>query len=264
MTEADSRSRGWNEIEREAEDLVAEAREQDIVLRLVGSVGIRLHCAASADVMNTLRRPPKDIDLITRRGDRNVLRRLLEARGYEVDRDMLVAGEGARFAFLHPATGLTLDVFVDRLQFCHTIELAGRLERHATTIPIEDLLLQKLQIVDLMPSDVLDAATLLSTHAVGTGEDAEIIDGGYVGDVLRRDWGFHHTAVQNLDRLQEDLDTSQVPGLDAETARAARERAVTLREIAERAPKTLAWRMRAKVGERLQWWEEVQEEREHY
>jgi hypothetical protein len=264
VTQPDSRGQRWREIETEAEGLVDEARRHGHVLRLVGSTGIRLHCEAAAQAMDELGRPSKDIDLVTRREDRDGVRRLLEDRGYEVDRDMLVASEGERFAFNHPGTGIVLDVFVDRLRFCHTIELASRLERHATTIPIEDLLLQKLQIVEQMPSDVLDAATLLATHALGGGEEPEAIDGGYISDVLRRDWGFHRTVTTNLDRLCERVGSGEVPGLAAAAREVVRERAGALRDLAERAEKTLAWKMRAKVGDRLQWWEDVEEARGHY
>lgn len=260
----DSREGRWSEIEREAEDLVAEARRHGLVLRLVGSTGIRLHCDAAARAMDALGRPSKDIDVVTHRSDRQELRRLLEARGYECDKDMLVASEGERFAYTHSGSGIVLDVFVDRLQFCHTIELADRLERHPTTIPVEDLLLQKLQIVEQMPSDVLDAATLLATHPLGAPDELEAIDGEYISDVLRRDWGFHRTVTTNLEQLSARVDAGEVPGLDAGARGRVRERAATLRTLADGAAKTLAWKMRAKVGDRLQWWEEVEEKREHY
>jgi hypothetical protein len=142
---------------------------------------------------------------VVRHGDRARLRAWLEARGWAVDRDMLVAMEGERFAFRHPETGLDLDVFVERLQFCHTIELESRWSRHRTTLPIEDLLLQKLQIHDPKPADAIDTAIVLATHDVGAGGDgiydAERIDGEYVAAVLARDWGFHRDATANLERL---------------------------------------------------------------
>ena len=95
--------------------------------------------------MDELRPPPKDIDFVCRARDRAGLRALFEARGYVVDRDMLVAMEGARYAFQQSESGLKIDVFVERLEFCHTIELGDRLERPGFTIPLEELLLQKLQ-----------------------------------------------------------------------------------------------------------------------
>jgi hypothetical protein len=213
--------------------------------------------------MDALARPAKDIDVICRAGDRNAVRRLVEERGYQVDREMLVATEGTRYAFSRN-DGMIIDLFVDRLEFCHTIDLRDRLANHAHTIPIEDLLLQKLQIVELMPSDVVDAAALLATHAVGEGSDPETIDSGYIAALLARDWGFHHTVMGNLAVLDECVRRGDVDGLGAALTTAVRERADALRETVAAAAKTLAWKLRAKVGERAQWWEDVPAEREHY
>jgi hypothetical protein len=165
---------------------------------------------------------------------------------------MLVATEGTRYAFTRP-DGIEIDLFVDRLEFCHTLELRGRLARHARTIPIEDLLLQKLQIVDQMPSDAVDMTVLLATHPLADNDDPETIDRRYVAGLLARDWGFHHTVAANLARFVSRTDSGEV-----------RDRATALLDAIESAPKALAWKVRAKVGERVQWWEEVALEREHY
>jgi hypothetical protein len=206
--------------------------------------------------MDGVERTSKDLDLVVRSGDRNGLRSLLEARGYVVDRDLLVAMEGQRFAFHHPGIELELDVFVDKLEFCHTIELDRRWERHATTIPIEDLLLQKLQVHELTGSDVIDAAVVLATHDVGPAGDPEVIDCDYIAGVLAGDWGFHRDALANLERVRE----AHLP-LDRTRVDAA---AGALRQSIEQARKSMAWRMRARVGERMQWWEDVSERVDTY
>ncbi len=161
----------WPAIQTEAAEIVASATAQGMTVRVVGSTGIRMHCAPARAAMDAVERAAKDLDLVVRSGDRNGLRALLEARGYVVDRDLLVAMEGQRFAFHHPGIDLELDVFVEKLQFCHTIELDGRWERHATTIGVEDLLLQKLQVHALTDSDLIDAAVVLATHDVGPAGD---------------------------------------------------------------------------------------------
>jgi hypothetical protein len=263
MTPGEGGRIGWTELQHEASELVALASSGGAVLRLVGSAGIRLHCGPAADAMDALERPAKDIDVICPSGDRNEIRRLLEERGYQVDREMLVATEGTRFAFSRH-DGIVIDLFVDRLEFCHTIDLRDRLSSRAPTIPIEDLLLQKLQIVELMPSDVVDTAALLATHALGEGDDPETIEGGYIAGLLARDWGFHHTVMRNLAMLDERVQRGDVGGLGAEKAIVVRERAGALLDAVAAAPKTLAWKLRAKVGERAQWWEDVPLEREHY
>ena len=254
---------GWAEVQREAVELVASAASRGAVLRLVGSTGIRMHCSSARDVMESLERPAKDIDLICPAGDRNEIRALLEERGYRVDQEMLVATEGTRYAFTR-ADGIEIDLFVDRLEFCHTIELRDRLGRHLQTIPIEDLLLQKLQIVEQMPSDVLDLAALLATHPLGDDDDAETIDRRYIVGLLGRDWGFHHTVVRNLAQFDSRIENNEVRGLSSDMASVVLERAAALLAAIDSAPKALAWKLRAKVGERAQWWEDVPDERQHY
>jgi hypothetical protein len=248
----------WAAVQQAAVDLVAEAGTRGVVLRLVGSTGIRLHCQPTAAALDRLQRPAKDIDLVCRHEDRKPLRRLLEERGWRIDRDLLVAMEGQRYAFTHPDSGLELDVFVDRLEFCHTIELRDRLGRREVTVPVEDLLLQKLQIVKPTVTDRMDSQALLATHPVATtaetgGVEAdEAIDPGYVAGLLARDWGFHHTATANLAALRA------APAGNG-GGRVVGERVDALLAAIEAVPKSVRWRARARVGERMQWWQDVDE-----
>ncbi len=252
----------WKHLEREAVGLVDGARDRNVILRVVGSAGIRLHCPGPAELMDQLGRPAKDIDFVVPSGDRKAMRRYLEDLGYVVDRQLLVAMEGRRFTFSHPATGVDLDVFVDRLQFCHTVEV--RLDRHPITIALEELLLQKLQIVELTIADMIDLAVLLATHDVASGDnDRETLDGGRIAGLLAREWGFHHTVIRNLERLEAGTKDGS-PALNA----SARERVLAgitaLVAAIDTAPKSVAWRMRGRVGERKQWWEDVDNKEEAY
>ena len=161
--------------------------------------------------------------------------------------------EGRRYAFSHPGSGLELDVFVDKLEFCHTIQLRDRLARREVTVPVEDLLLQKLQIVKPTVTDRMDSQALLATHPVGNAaEPGEAIDAGYVAGLLARDWGFHRTATANLAALR-----SAPPGNGS--GRLVGERVDALLAAIQAAPKSVRWRARARVGERVQWWQDVDE-----
>ena len=250
----------WALIQEEAMALVAGSTAAGMTVRIVGSTGIRLHCEDASATMDSVERPAKDIDVVVRHGDRGALRQWLEQRGWVVDRDLLVAMEGARFAFHHPDAGLDLDVFVERLEFCHTIRLDGRWDHHPTTIPIEDLLLQKLQVHDITESDVLDAAIVLATHDVAPDDGhREVIDCGYVAGLLARDWGFHRDATANLERIRDAA--SALAGDRAQRVHAG---TAKLREAIDDTQKSRAWRMRARVGERMQWWEDVSEREDTY
>lgn len=250
----------WSEIERETTLLIAAADNLGLTVRVVGSTGVRMHCPAATAAMDDSQRKPKDIDLIGLSRQRKQLRRMLEDRGYVFDRDVLVAMEGARFCCAHAATGIDLDVFFDRLEFCHTIDLSDRMRNLSTTIPVEDLLLQKLQVHELTDSDNLDAAILLAVHeVVGGSAGAEQIDAGYVSSLLARDWGFYRTATENLEKIVNAASEGRLVGFEGDALQRLRGSAATLRKAIEEAPKSRTWRLRARVGDRMQWWDDVNE-----
>ena len=139
---------------------------------------------------------------------RKPMRRYLESLGYVIDRDLLIAMEGTRYCFKHPDGGTELDVFVERLNFCHPVEVECRLDAApGDASPIEELLLEKLQIVELTTTDVIDLGAILQTHDIGAvvsepaaGDEPRSIDAGHIAGLFARDWGFHHTATSNLRR----------------------------------------------------------------
>jgi len=272
----------WEQLQSEAVSIVAEAGQAGVTLRVVGSAGIRLHCPGPGPVMDRLGRPAKDIDFVVPQQHRKGMRRLLESRGYVTDRDLLIAMEGSRYSFTHPGHGTEIDVFVERLAFCHTIEVRDRLDVHPVTIPLEELLLQKVQIIEMTTTDVIDVSVLLATHEVAlatadaetpatadaetVGTEAvgtETVDTGRIARLLARDWGFHHTATRNL-RQVRDAAGGAVTDLGPEQNGKIRDRAGRLLDAIDAEPKNLAWRMRDRIGERKQWWQDVDDKEATY
>jgi hypothetical protein len=252
----------WAALQSEAVSIVAEAQQAGVTLRVVGSAGIRLHCPEPGPAMDKVGRPAKDIDFVVPQRHRKGMRRLLEARGYVIDRDLLIAMEGTRYSFTHAEHGTDIDVFVERLEFCHTIEVRDRLDRHPVTIALEELLLQKVQIIQMTTTDVIDTSVLLATHELGSG--AEAIDAGHIARLFARDWGFHHTATANLRQVRDSADGPAVAGLGPQASQRIRDRAGQLLAAIDAEPKTLGWRMRDRVGERKQWWQDVDDKEATY
>jgi hypothetical protein len=165
---------------------------------------------------------------------------------------MLVAMEGTRYLFRDETRGIDVDVWVDVLDLCHRLDVSARLGS-GPTLSIEDLLLSKLQIVDLTPNDILDLGTMLSTHDLGrSAVDPEVIDIDYVCSILGDDWGFWKTATVNLAAVTDDLPPR------------GKDNAVELMRHLDECPKSMRWRVRARVGERMQWWQEVDIPRDTY
>ena len=254
----------WDELQTEAAAIVAVAADQGVLLRVVGSAGIRLHCQAPGPLMDQLNRPAKDIDFVVPDKHRKGMRRYLESRGYVTDRDLLIAMEGTRYSFRHAESGTELDVFVERLDFCHTIEIRSRLHRHPITLPVEELMLAKLQIIEMTMTDVMDVGVILATHQVGDGANPEAIDGKHIARLLASDWGFHHTATRNLRRIAELVGDSSAIDIGARENAQVRDGVQHLLAVIEAEPKGTRWRMRAKLGERKQWWQDVDEREATY
>ena len=132
------------------------------------------------------------------------------------------------------------------------------------TIGLEELLLQKLQIIEMTTTDVIDVGALLATHDVSeAGDDPEAIDGGRIARLLGRDWGFHHTATRNLQQVR---DRAGNPGTDfgPEANSLVRARAGRLLDAIAAEPKNARWRVRDRIGERKQWWQDVDDKEATY
>ena len=243
-------------LEGEVHRIVDAARRVGATLRVLGSLGVSLHSPSGAALLPAFDRTYADIDLAGYRRESGETGGLLAGLGYVEDREVFIASEGRRGLFDDPSTRIHVDVFYDRLEFCHPVPLEGRLERDSPTIPLPELLLSKLQIVKINEKDVVDAILLLLDHELGSG-DGDIIDADRIARLCAGDWGLWRTVTLNLDKVVALART--YPQLN----RAARDRvegqvsALTARLSAE--PKTFGWRARARIGERRQWWTDVEE-----
>ena len=98
--------------------------------------------------------------------------------------------------------GFHVDVFYDRLDMCHNLDFKGRLELDSPTIPLADLLLEKMQIVKINEKDIKDSMVLLRAHNLASS-GREDIDAEYVSELLSKDWGFYYTVTTNLNKIRE-------------------------------------------------------------
>ncbi len=240
----------------EALRIVEEAEQQGIRLRILGSLAYRIHCPENLELFAKMERALTDIDFAGEKKQSKQIKAFLQASGYEEDQRMTVATEGNRYYFEHPETGLGVDVFMNELYFCHRIPFEGRLELDRPTIPTADLLLEKMQIVELNLKDITDTMVLLLEHPVGNGSGGrEAIDGAYVADLLHDDWGFYYTVTTNLDKVGRFLPENQA--LQGDQAQTIETRLGEVHDMIENAPKSRRWRIRSKVGTKKQWYQDV-------
>ncbi len=182
---------------------------------------------------------------------------LFTRRGYELHPAVRHSREWGvkRLIYTHPDTNFKIDVFLDELVMAHTIDFAGRLEEREHTVSLADLLLSKLQIYRMTENDLIDLIVLLGEREVGDGlEDIRL---ARVVSVLSNDWGFYYGAMVNLDKLDEAMERHR--DVPPEVAWRVRARSRRLREAIDLAPKTRRWRLRARIGTRATWYEDVAE-----
>lgn len=246
-------------VAKEADRLLREAEGRGLTLRLTGSLGVSLHSEGSRDLLALLgRRHYRDIDLMGAWKQQRAVSHLFEERGYLPDPDIKQAQEfgSKRLIYQHPETAIKVDVFMDDLVMAHTVPFGARLELDSPTISVTDMLLSKLQIHEITENDLIDMVVLLADHDLGPG-NREAIDHAYVAGLLGKDWGFWWTTMTNLEKLGAALDRYEA--LPEETAAVVHGRIASLRKRIDDAPKSGRWKLRARVGTRVRWYEEVQE-----
>lgn len=252
-------------IAAEAERLVALADAERLRVRLMGGIAIRIQAPS-------VRRPPyartyRDLDLVAHGRDVAALRRLLEREGYLGDKLFNAIHGAQRLVYAAPDGRWAIDVVVDELVMSHTIDLRDRLATDGPTLDLADLLLTKLQIWETNAKDIGDALCLLADHplaAIGRPTAGPLADGSpapidlvRIRSVLGSDWGFCHTAERNLRAIADRWRIAPAQGVPFPVGAQV---AALLADI-EAAPKSLGWKARARIGERVRWYQTPEEAR---
>jgi hypothetical protein len=202
-----------------------------------------------------LTREYKDLDFATSKKSSGDLQKLLRDMGYEPHLGFNAMNGRERLLFYDNPNERQVDVFVSSFRMCHEIPLEKRLTVDEDTVPLAELLLTKLQIIELNEKDVRDTVALLLEHEVT--DDDRGVNASRVASLCADDWGLWRTISHNLEKLRHHVGSYEV---DAETVS---NRVALILERIEVAPKSRSWRMRAKIGERKRWYE-LPEETEHY
>jgi len=197
-------------------------------------------------------RRDQDIDFACVTKQRKKVADWLDGAGCEPDRRFNNLN-GDRQMYFNAPSGRPIDVMVDKLSMCHVLDFRPSFDRQPLTIDAVDVLLSKLQIVELNEKDLRDIVHLLAALPLGGGAQASI-DTDRFGKVLGADWGWWRTVTGNLAKMEELL--GDRPALIPDNrsyepvAQAGR-----LLELAVQTPKSMKWKLRANVGERVRWYE---------
>src|SRR5262249_55606496 len=190
----------------EAITLVRGATEAGLQLKILGGLGVRVLCP---DFPPRLR-AGQDIDLACLGKSRRKIADHLESAGCEPDKRFNNLN-GDRQMYFNAPSGRPIDVMVDRLTMCHTLDFKSSFGSSSPTLDPADLLLSKLQIVEPTPRAAHAFSPLLSARGVGGAPPRPSIAPDRFGSVLAADWGWWRTVTRTLGKLPALL--SSQPGL---------------------------------------------------
>jgi len=265
---------------REAETIVEEAEKKGITLRIMGGLGVAIHCQEFRDFAMKLGRTGtgvvkgqeySDIDFMSYRKHRNRIKDFFSDMGYAKRRATLSSAASERQIYYHPKGWFYVDVFYDKLIVAnHPVDFKGRLELDKPTISVTDMLLEKIQMWEAFSAkDLKDCLTLLKTHKIEEKGEKESIDASYIARLLSGDWGFWYTATTNLKKIKRFISEIDKLGTEAEIdsslfEKEDREEIIgkieSLLERIDRESKSFKWKMRSKVGTTKRWYNPVERE----
>jgi hypothetical protein len=231
--------------------VVTAANDRNVPLKLLGGQAVRYLCP----LYPHRARVDQDMDFASVSQAKRAVMDFLGELGFHGDQRFNTLHGDRQMFFTTPDGKVTVDVVVDRLNMCHVLEFRDRIDRMPHTLDVTDLLLTKLQVVELNRKDVHDMLHLLSAYEVRGGDEAGTIGLARIGKVVGEDWGWWRTVTGNLDKLVQ-LGSGEHADLVPEARKLDPiDQTKHIREFCDACPKSLKWKLRSKVGDRVQWYQ---------
>lgn len=226
-------------------------------LRVMGPLALHYYFPDQIDLYAKLERLGDryftDIDYASYNGDRRKMMDFMQDMGYECDLHTMMVSGKTRHIYYGGAVPM-IDVFFDKLNYCHEVSYDKRLDLDPWSVSLADILLQKLQIVEINDKDLKDIEYLLTVADIGEDDDRKI-NVGYVAKRFADDWGFWYTSTQlNLPKVKTHCDS--VPALSAEQCDHIKAQVDKIQARIDAEPKTKGWEKRAKKGADKIWYNE--------
>jgi len=255
MTDTSEMSAAPPDAMTEAMDLISAASKEGITVRLLGGMAVRVLCPDF---------PPRpatglqDIDLATVSASRKSLQNFLIEQGHPPDKNFNALYGHKQLYFVSALSGRPIDVLIDKLSMCHELVFKDRITRMPYTLDPLDVLLSKLQIVKLTEKDVRDAVYLMSGYPVQAGAETGTISLDLYRPIVGDDWPWWRTVTMNLAKIR-GLIAEQQELVPPGAAYDPSAQSAALIAAAEDAPKSRRWKLRARIGDRVRWYQEPEE-----
>ncbi len=235
----------------EAVRLVDTLQESNLVIRLLGGVAVKLRCPHATH--RALNRVYADLDFVTYKKQARQVRDALIASGYTADRRFNALHGERRLLFFDEPRNRQIDIFLGTFEMCHKLALEPRLAQHTHTLSPADLLLTKLQIVQLNAKDIQDTLAILLDFVpqTTTSRPGDELDVRWIARLCSQDWGWFTTVKDNLAKIANQANTY----LESEDTVVVEQRVEQIKEALDRENKTPGWRVRSLVGRKMLWYE---------
>lgn len=238
------------DLTEEARRILDTAVRHGVTLRLVGGLAVRFSCPSA--LKQPLKRDYRDADFVGKGSETRKIKNLFSVLGYAPRETFNAMQGGRRMVFNDLSNNRRVDIFQDYFEMCHKLDLRGRLILREDTLPLADLLETKLQVVQMNEKDYRDIAALLIDHELGQTDDPGLINAAHIVRLCSDDWGLYKTLTTSLEKVIGNMDAYR---LDPGDRKAAESRAQSLLESIQASTKSVKWKLRARVGERVAWYE---------
>jgi hypothetical protein len=242
---------------QEAQHLTEEAQKQGIILRVMGPIAVHQYFPKHVGLYRSMERLGDkvftDIDYASYGKSRGKIVPFFEKQGYELEKRAAMLSGNTRHIYFGGRIPM-IDVFFDKLNYNHLIDYRNRLEIDQYCVSLADLVLQKLQIVQINDKDLKDAMLLFLAAPV-SDTDKGAINGKYIASLFSEDWGFYFTAKTNLRKIKDAMASVNV--LTSDHRASITDKIDQLSKYIEDAPKSGKWRGRAKTGTSKPWFQDV-------
>lgn len=239
------------DITQEAARILDAAEAENVPIRLLGGLAIYERCPGIQEDAR-LQRAYGDMDFAILSSGSTKTKALFQQLGYVGNKAFNALHGYQRLMFYDEQHERKIDIFVDRMQMCHILDFRTRLTIDKRTLPLADLLMTKLQVIEINEKDITDTIALFHDHTLS--EDDQGIRAPYIAGLTAQDWGLYKTLTLNLQKILAYVD-------EHDFALHVHERIEILLSKIEQQPKAMKWKARAMVGERVRWYETPEEGR---
>ncbi|HME19119.1 MAG TPA: hypothetical protein VKF15_05255 [Nitrososphaerales archaeon] len=229
-----------------AVQIIDMAESRGVRLRLLGGLAFKSLCPSANDPRYF--RENKDIDLMGRREDTKEIMKTLETLGYKPRDVFNKLNMGQRLIYYDLGNRRRVDIFLDEFVMCHKFNFKESILAGTYTLPVTQLVMTKLQVVEKTDKEYLDILAVFRDFPVTDGPGG--IRGDEIAELCSKDWGMYTTFRKSMEAT-----SARAKLLESKERERIVPRIGRLLEMMESRPKSFSWKMRARIGEKARWYE---------